>query len=78
VLEKELQAISDDIGALVRASPVWRATDGISWSLSQAWPNKTSTSLLAEVPEIGGLTRSANRQPRRAGTVHAFNRSLEG
>ena len=56
VLEKELQAISDDIGSLVRASPVWRANEDLMVSVPGV-ADKTSTSLLADIPEIGRLTR---------------------
>ncbi len=56
VLEKELQAISDDIGSLVRGSPVWRAHEDLMVSVPGV-ADKTSSSLLAEVPELGRLTR---------------------
>jgi transposase len=56
VLEKDLQAISDDIGSLIRGSPVWRAHEDLMVSVPGV-ADKTSSSLLAEVPELGRLTR---------------------
>ena len=54
VLEKDLQAISDDIGSMVRSSPVWRANEDLMVSVPGV-ADKTSTTVLAMVPEIGRL-----------------------
>ena len=56
VLERELQQLTDDIGDLIRASPAWRETEDLLVSVPGV-ANQTSSSLLAEVPELGRLTR---------------------
>src|SRR5262249_57496281 len=56
VLERELQQLTDEIGDLIRASPAWRETEDLLVSMPGV-ANKTSSSLLAEVPELGRLTR---------------------
>jgi transposase len=56
VLERELQDISDDISGLIRGSPVWRETEDLLVSVPGI-ADKTSSSLLAELPELGRLTR---------------------
>jgi transposase len=55
VLEKELQTITDDIGNSIRNSPVWREKEDLMVSVPGV-ADKTSSSLLAEVPELGSLT----------------------
>jgi transposase len=56
VLEHELQELNDDISGLIRGSPVWRETEDLLVSVPGV-AGKTSSSLLAEVPELGRLTR---------------------
>ncbi len=56
VLERELQAITDDIAGSIRGSPVWREKEDLMISVPGV-ADKTSATLLAEVPEIGCLTR---------------------
>jgi transposase len=56
VLERELQELTDEIGGLIRGSPAWRETEDLLVSVPGV-ANKTSSSLLAEVPELGRLTR---------------------
>jgi transposase len=56
VLERELQDLTDDIGDLIRGSPAWRETEDLLVSVPGV-ADKTSHSLLAEVPELGRLTR---------------------
>ena len=56
VLERELQEISDDISGLIRGSPAWRETEDLLVSVPGI-ADKTSSSLLAELPELGRLTR---------------------
>jgi transposase len=56
VLERELQDISDDISGLIRGSPLWRETEDLLVSVPGI-ADKTSSSLLAELPELGRLTR---------------------
>ena len=56
VLEKELLEIDEDIGTLVRGSPVWRAKE----DLLVSFPGIGSTlarTILAELPELGDLNR---------------------
>jgi transposase len=56
VLERELQDLTDDISGLIRGSPAWRETEDLLVSVPGV-ADKTSSSLLAEVPELGRLTR---------------------
>jgi transposase len=56
VLERELQELTDEIGGLIRGSPAWRETEDLLVSVPGV-ADKTSSSLLAEVPELGRLTR---------------------
>src|SRR5262249_58594371 len=56
VLERELQQLTDEIGDLIRGSPAWRETEDLLVSVPGV-ANNTSSSLLAEVPELGRLTR---------------------
>src|SRR5215813_1417088 len=56
VLERELQDLTDDIGGLIRGSSAWREADDLLVSVPGV-AGKTSSSLLAEVPELGRLTR---------------------
>ena len=56
VLERELQDLTDDISGLIRSSPAWRETEDLLVSVPGV-AGKTSSSLLAEVPELGRLTR---------------------
>ena len=56
VLERELQELTDDIGELIRGSPAWRETEDLLTSVPGV-ADKTSSSLLAELPELGRLTR---------------------
>ena len=55
-LERELSGIDDDLNAAIRTSAVWRAKD----DLLRAIPGVgrvMATTLLAELPELGSLTR---------------------
>lgn len=56
VLEKELPEIDEDIGTLVRGSPVWREKEDLLVSFPGIG-NTLARTLLAEVPELGTLTR---------------------
>lgn len=56
VLERELQDLTDDVSGLIRSSPAWRETEDLLVSVPGV-AGKTSSSLLAEVPELGRLTR---------------------
>jgi transposase len=56
VLERELQELTDDIGTMVRSSPVWRETENLMVSVPGV-ADGTSSSLIAEIPELGRLTR---------------------
>jgi len=56
VLEKELSQIDADIGDSVRGSPVWREKEDLLQSVPGVGP-VVARSLLAELPELGTLTR---------------------
>jgi transposase len=56
VLEKELSQLDTDIGDSVRGSPVWREKEDLLQSVPGVGPI-TARSLLAELPELGTLTR---------------------
>jgi transposase len=56
VLERELQDLNDDISDLIRSSPAWREAEDLLVSVPGV-AEKTSSSLLAELPELGRLTR---------------------
>jgi transposase len=56
VLERDLQDLTDDISGLIRGSPAWRDAEDLLVSVPGV-AEKTSSSLLAEVPELGRLTR---------------------
>jgi len=55
-LEKELPEIDEDIGTLVRGSPVWREKEDLMVSFPGIG-NTLARTILAEVPELGDLTR---------------------
>lgn len=55
-LEKELAAIDADIDTNVRASPAWRETEDLLSSVPGVGP-VTARTLIAELPELGGLDR---------------------
>ena len=55
-LEKELPEIDEDIGTLVRGSPVWREKEDLLVSFPGIG-NTLARTILAEVPELGDLTR---------------------
>jgi transposase len=56
VLERELSQIDQDIDALVRGSPVWRAKEDLLASVPGIGQTLART-LLAELPELGTLGR---------------------
>jgi transposase len=56
VLEKELNLLDTDIGDSVRGSPVWREKEDLLRSVPGVGP-VVAHSLLAELPELGTLTR---------------------
>lgn len=55
-LQRQLQALEDDLDAAVRASPAWRADEDLLRSVPGVGPVVART-LLAELPELGRLTR---------------------
>jgi transposase len=55
-LEKELDVLNSDIDDSVRGSPVWREKEDLLQSVPGVGP-VTARSLLAELPELGTLTR---------------------
>lgn len=56
VLEKELSLLDTDIDDSVRGSPVWREKEDLLQSVPGVGP-VTARSLLAELPELGTLSR---------------------
>lgn len=56
MLQKELDAIDRDIETMVRGSPVWRAKEDLLASVPGVG-NIVARTLLAELPEIGRLSR---------------------
>jgi transposase len=69
-LEEALAEIERDLGAAIRASPVWRAKEALLLSVPGVGPVSART-LLAELPELGSLTR---RQAAALVGVAPFNR----
>jgi transposase len=57
-LEREVHETDTDLGALIEASPVWRVKDELLQSVPGIGPTIART-LLAELPELGTLTRAA-------------------
>jgi transposase len=55
-LEEQLEELDADLGAAIEASPVWRANDDLLQSIAGIGP-VVSRSLLADVPELGTLSR---------------------
>lgn len=55
-LEKELDVLNSDIDDSVRGSPVWREKEDLLQSVPGVGP-VTARSLLAELPELGTLSR---------------------
>jgi transposase len=57
-LERELDLTDTDLGALIEASPLWRVKDELLQSVPGVGP-ATARTLLAELPELGTLSRRA-------------------
>lgn len=57
-LERELEGTDTALGILIEASPVWRAHDEVLQSVPGVGP-ATAHTLLAELPELGTLSRGA-------------------
>jgi transposase len=57
-LERELRMTDTDLGAMVKASPVWRERDDLLQSVPGVGPVLSRT-LLADLPELGRLSRRA-------------------
>ena len=55
-LEREVRIADTDLGAMVKRSPAWRAQDDLLQSVPGVGP-VTALTLLAELPELGRLTR---------------------
>jgi transposase len=56
MLEKELAEIDNDIGTLVRGSPIWREKEDLLLTFPGIG-NTLARTLLAEMPELGNLNR---------------------
>jgi transposase len=57
-LERELRMTDTDLGAMIKASPVWRERDELLQSVPGVGPVLSRT-LLADLPELGRLSRCA-------------------
>lgn len=57
-LERELRITDTDLGAMIKASPVWRERDELLQSVPGVGPVLSRT-LLADLPELGQLSRRA-------------------
>ena len=57
-LKRELESTDGDLGALIEASPLWRVKDELLQSVPGIGPTIART-LLAELPELGTLSRRA-------------------
>ena len=55
-LERELRMTDTDLGAMIKASPVWRERDELLQSVPGVGPVLSRT-LLADLPELGCLSR---------------------
>ena len=55
-LERELSSVDDDLRSAIRESAVWRAKDDLLQSIPSVG-RVLATTLLAELPELGDLTR---------------------
>jgi transposase len=55
-LERQLLALDDDLGQVIRSSPVWRERDNLLRSAPGVGPVLSSV-LLADLPELGRLSR---------------------
>jgi transposase len=57
-LERRVDDVDDEIGTAIQASPVWRVQDDLLRSVPAVGPT-TARTRLAELPELGRLTRRA-------------------
>ena len=55
-LKQQVQDLDNDIGKLIRSSPVWRAREDLLRSVPGVGPVLSST-LLTHLPELGSLNR---------------------
>lgn len=69
-LEKELERADHDLDQSIRQSPIWQANQDLLQSVPGIGP-VTSRTLLAELPELGGLNR---KQIAALAGVAPFNR----
>lgn len=69
-LQRRLHALDEDLGRTLRESPVWREHEDLLKSVPGVGPVTTMT-LVAELPELGSLTR---RQIAALAGVAPFNR----
>ena len=69
-LEKQVKAMDDDLDRMIRSSPIWREKDEVLRSAPSIGA-KTSSKLLAKLPELGTLNR---RQIASLVGVAPFNR----
>jgi transposase len=57
-LERRVEAVEEEIGTAIQASPVWRVHENLLRSVPGIGPT-TARTLLAELPELGRLDRRA-------------------
>ncbi|MGH7635421.1 MAG: transposase, partial [Gemmatimonadaceae bacterium] len=55
-LERELRLADNDLGDMIKASPIWRERDALPQSVPGVGPVLSRT-LLADLPELGRLSR---------------------
>jgi transposase len=56
ILDRQIATLDGDIDRQIRESPVWRAREDLLRSVPGVGPT-TARTLIAELPELGGLTR---------------------
>lgn len=70
LLDRELEQIQNELSTLIQSNLVWKAKDELLQSVKGVGP-KTSHALIAELPELGQLTR---RQIAKLAGVAPLNR----
>ena len=76
-LERELRVADTDLGAMVRASPAWREKDDLLRSVPGVGP-VLSLTLLAELPELGRLSRREVAKPAGVAPLARDSGTLRG
>src|SRR5215216_1981962 len=74
-LEKELASVDGEIDDAMQGSPVWRAKEDLLASVPAVGPTIART-LMAELPELGQLSRRQDCGFGRPGSVHPTIRTM--